>query len=229
MMRRGRHEDLEARVHRALSSVSRVRILQLLREGPHDVAEIAAATGLHANTIRTHLGVLERADLVARDVSRPRRPGRPPNLFRLADPPAEPPSRKRYEALTQVLVASLRAVSDDPVAVAEQAGRPLGRSLVDGDPPTTLDEALERVVAILDDLGFDPQLRTAGSPPQVVLRRCPFDDLAQRYGAVVCAAHLGLVRGAVEELGASVATDLSPYVQATACRTEVPFGRPEGW
>jgi predicted ArsR family transcriptional regulator len=219
-------EDLQARVHRALASVSRVRILQLLEAAPRDVAGIAALTGLHANTVRSHLGVLERADLVCRMSTDATGPGRPPVRYRLAPPPPRARTGGGLETLTEVLIASLLGVADDPTAVAVEAGRPLGRALVGGTPPSTTREALERVVTMLDELGFEPELVLGEAQAEVRLHRCPFDDLARRYGEVVCAAHLGLVRGALEELGARVRADLVPWVEPTMCLVDLSPGRP---
>jgi predicted ArsR family transcriptional regulator len=212
-------EDLRARTHRALASVSRVRILQLLRDGPMDVAEVTAAVGLHPNTVRSHLGVLERAELVSRQPSLPSGPGRPRQLYGLA--PSRTAAPDSYRTLSEVLITSLLAVSDDPASTAVDAGRPLGGSLVGDQPPATVHEAIDRVVGLLDELGFAPERRTGVGGTEIRLRRCPFDDLARRYGEIVCAAHLGLVRGALEELGAAVETDLVPWVEPTMCLVEI--------
>jgi predicted ArsR family transcriptional regulator len=219
-------EDLQARVHRALASVSRIRIMQLLEADPREVAEIATLTGLHPNTVRNHLGVLERAGLVCRMPTDATGPGRPPVRYRLAPPPEA--RSGALETLTEVLIASLLGVADDPTAVAVEAGRPLGRALVGGTPPSTTREALERVVTMLDELGFEPELVVDEAQAEVRLHRCPFDDLARRYGEVVCAAHLGLVRGALEELGARVRADLVPWVEPTMCLVDLSPRRPPG-
>jgi DNA-binding transcriptional ArsR family regulator len=121
-------EDLQARVHRALASVSRVRILQLLEAAPRDVAGIATLTGLHANTVRSHLGVLERADLVCRMTTDATGPGRPPVRYRLAPPPPEAKMGGGLETLTEVLIASLLGVADDLAPPLRRGGvrRPPG-------------------------------------------------------------------------------------------------------
>jgi predicted ArsR family transcriptional regulator len=88
-------------------------------------------------------------------------------------------------------------------------------------PSATEMEALERVTGMLAELGFDPELVIADERAQVLLRRCPFADLAVRHGEVVCAAHLGIIRGALAELGADVATDLRPFVEPRLCVAEI--------
>ncbi len=50
------------------------------------------------------------------------------------------------------------------------------------------------------------------------VRPCPFVELARRHQEVVCPIHLGLIRGALAELGATTsATKLEPFVRADLC------------
>jgi predicted ArsR family transcriptional regulator len=50
------------------------------------------------------------------------------------------------------------------------------------------------------------------------MRRCPFAEVASAYEQVVCQVHLGLVRGALEEVGVSVAADwLKPHLEPHLC------------
>jgi putative alpha-1,2-mannosidase len=61
------------------------------------------------------------------------------------------------------------------------------------------------------------------------MRRCPFLEVARDHQDVVCAVHLGLVRGALSELGVDVqARDLIPWAEPDACITHlsVPSSQP---
>lgn len=208
----------EARVHRALSHVARVRMVRLLEERPHSVRQLATATGLHANTVRSHLDVLIRAGLAVGQREGPSRPGRPSILYRLADPPRDSDA---HESLARVLAEALSSVTADPSRAAEQAAQPWGRARVAGRKVASPAEAVQLVVSELEDLGFAPELQTDDETGRVnvLLRRCPFDDMARAYGDVVCSAHLGLIRGALQEVGADVVADLAPFVEPTACLT----------
>ena len=54
------------------------------------------------------------------------------------------------------------------------------------------------------------------------MHRCPFRDLAEQHGDVVCSVHLGLIRGALAEIGAPVtATRLEPFVEPSLCRARL--------
>ena len=50
------------------------------------------------------------------------------------------------------------------------------------------------------------------------MQPCPFLELARRHEEVVCPIHLGLMRGALSELGArTTATKLEPFVRPELC------------
>ena len=68
--------------------------------------------------------------------------------------------------------------SDDPQAAAEEAGRRFGaRSVVDEAGAGTGAPAVERVVQMLDDVGFRPELAAGGA--EIRLHHCPFHELAR--------------------------------------------------
>ena len=83
-------------------------------------------------------------------------------------------------------------------------------------PAISAEAAIAAVVRMLGDIGFAPEVsadRTA-----IHLHRCPFRELAERHPDVVCGAHLGMLQGALDELGAPVsATRLLPFVQPDLC------------
>jgi predicted ArsR family transcriptional regulator len=258
-----------ARVHRALSSSVRTRLLRLLLEPGHrgavaDVRSLAAALGLHVNTVRAHLAVLEDAGLVRSEPEDRERPGRPRLVYRptvLAAEVAEPAAvagisaERGYRFLAQVLAGHLAASAVDPAAEATAAGAAWGRYLVERPAPyERLDAAagLARVVALLAEFGFDPELTGAdgdgsedgdedraedgetgrrpadggGAPLQLALHRCPFAEVAKAQGDVVCSIHLGLMRGALDELGVDVGVrDLRPFVRPDLCVAVLEVGR----
>jgi predicted ArsR family transcriptional regulator len=57
----------------------------------------------------------------------------------------------------------------------------------------------------------------------VRLTRCPLLEAAHRHPDVVCAVHLGIVRGALDEQGADPSgTALAPFAEPGACVLVVP-------
>jgi predicted ArsR family transcriptional regulator len=235
MMTSKRSVSHEQQVYRALSSPVRARLLEVLRdESDLDTAALAERLGLHVNTVRTHLNLLEEAGLVEAIVEDRDRPGRPKLLYRaVADegPPAPIPGEGGYRFLAQILASYLDATSEDSSAAAEQAGHAWGSFIVDKPPPFSrpdADEAITQLVDLLDRFGFAPQLdRNDPASPEIVLRRCPFLEVAREHQDVVCAVHLGLMRGALEELGVDVrARDLIPWADPETCITHLTVPSP---
>lgn len=215
-------------VHRALSSPARSRLLDVLRDQPegHDVHALATHLDLHPNTVRAHLGVLQDAGLVAAEPEARQRPGRPRMVYRATGDAEAVQDDAGYAFLATILTGYLATTADDPSAAAEEAGAAWGRHLVDRPPPfQQIDpaQAIATVVEVLADIGFAPELDdTAEQGPRILLRRCPFLQLAKAHPEIVCAVHLGIMRGALRELGADVeARDLQPLVEPMLCITHL--------
>jgi predicted ArsR family transcriptional regulator len=51
--------------------------------------------------------------------------------------------------------------------------------------------------------------------------RCPFRDLSEAHGRVVCGVHRSLIRGALAELGAPSEVELRPFVEPSRCLAEI--------
>jgi predicted ArsR family transcriptional regulator len=212
-----------ATLHRALSDPSRVRILEVLQEAeaPLDARELGARVGLHLNTVRSHLRVLAEAGLVSARREERTRPGRPRVLYEAAAEPLDERALASYRLLAQILASYLAGSERDPSARAEEAGRAWGAHLVRKPPPFTSiskEETIDEVVRLHEQFGFRPELRRATSGREIVLKRCPFQEVATAYQAVVCPVHLGLMRGALAELGTGVEADwLEPFAEPGAC------------
>jgi predicted ArsR family transcriptional regulator len=228
-------DDHERRVHRALASPVRARLLDALRAEPDaDTAAIAERLGLHVNTVRVHLGVLEDAGLVAATTDARRRVGRPRRLYRAVDgdaAPAPPASDRGYGFLARVLAGELDATGEDATTAGERAGAAWGARLVDRPEPSTAVDAagaIDQVVGLLDHHGFAPAVQDDGDGRvQVRLRRCPFLDVAREHEDLVCSLHLGLMRGALQALGNEVVAErLVPWAEPGACLATLAVGRP---
>jgi predicted ArsR family transcriptional regulator len=192
---------------------TRVRIEAELRRAPAglDVAELASRLGVHANTVRWHLGALADAGRVS---SAPRpRPGRgrPRVVYRAVEERGEG-TRDEYRLLATVLSGAVA----DPRS-AEDAGRSWGRYLVPRRLPlvrVTDTEATEAVLGVLSEQGFRPERGNS----EICMHRCPFHDLAEAHPEVVCAVHKGLIDGALEELGSDLRiARLDVFVEPDLC------------
>jgi predicted ArsR family transcriptional regulator len=204
-------------VHRALGDERRARIVDELgraRSGL-DAAELAGRVGLHQNTIRFHLGVLVDAGLVGSRPAERSAPGRPRILYSLR-PEGAAADRDEYRLLATILAGTV-ARQGDGSSQAEDAGRAWGRYLVRRPLPldrVSDEQATSEVVELLDQQGFAPE---AGDR-EILMRRCPFHELAESQPEVVCAVHRGLISGALGELGSTLEVDeLDVFVQPDLC------------
>jgi predicted ArsR family transcriptional regulator len=210
-------------LHRALSDPSRVRILELVQqaEAPLDARELATRVGLHVNSVRSHLRVLAEAGLVAARREERTRPGRPRVLYQATTEPLDAPALDSYRLLAQILASSLAGSERNPSARAEEAGRAWGAHLIRKPPPfasISKQETIDEVIRLHEQAGFRPELRRAKSGQEIVLKHCPFQQVATTYQSVICPIHLGLIRGALAELGTGIeANSLKPFAEPGAC------------
>jgi predicted ArsR family transcriptional regulator len=215
------NEDRLRRRYRALADPSRARILAELTEGGLlDTRELAARVGLHVNTVRVHLGVLTDAGLVATETMPSQGRGRPRLAYRAVGTPPDESGGRRYRLLAEILTTLVARYGGEATERLEEIGEAWGRHLVESPPPEeelSDAEALERLLALLDDVGFEPELEE-GRRRRILMRPCPFLELARRHQDVVCPIHLGMMRGALGELGAKTqATKLEPFVRDDLC------------
>ena len=204
-------------------SASAATILETLEGQPEPLtlAALVRTTGLHGNTVREHLDVLVRRGFATRRRSAPSGRGRPAWLYEATGAEEEAPE---YAGLAAALAGAIARTSPDPAADAATAGEEWGRRLARdrGAVPGSPESARDEVVALLDDLGFQPE-QSADDRASVRLTRCPLLQAAHQHPEVVCAVHLGIVRGALSEHGADPAgTELEPFVEPGACRLVVP-------
>lgn len=197
----------------------RAEVLSLLRqsEQPMSVADVAEAMGFHVNTARFHLDGLVEDGLAERATEERATRGRPRILYSAEGPSLGPRS---YELLAEMLTG-LVASLDDAGPATVQLGQAWGRHLVERAAPSErvdAPEAVARLNRMLDAVGFQPVSQETDSGVEVHLQRCPFREVAEKHTDVVCAIHLGLMQGALEELDAPVdATSLQPFVTPHLC------------
>jgi len=178
------------------------------------IRELADAVGLHPNSVREQLARLAEAGLVATEAASPSGRGRP-RLRYVARP--EEDEQEPYRALARVLAEELERMAD-PATRAAEAGERWGRALVGpAGIVTEEDAAVGRLVGLLADAGFEPEGPDLPGGP-IRLRCCPFEPLARDHRGVVCGVHLGLMRGALREMGAPLdAVTVEPFVQPDLC------------
>ncbi|GGW46597.1 transcriptional regulator [Streptomyces lucensis JCM 4490] len=208
-------------------SPRRRELLDVLRSArvPLGVAEAAERMRLHPNTARLHLDALVSEGLAERRAEASPGPGRPRAVYT----PRRAMDRggvRDYLSLARVLLG--RWASADPARAREEAmetGREWGRLLAAPPAPSgqpSAGRSVAALVALLDGLGFAPRAEggdgAGRAPERIRLRHCPFLELAEEHGRLVCPLHLGLMRGALERLDAPLtATGLEPFAEPDSC------------
>lgn len=211
----------------------RREVVELFRasQRPLSAGEVADELGLHINTVRFHLDALVRHGTLRREEGRSDGPGRPRAQYALA-PGMDRGGPRNFKLLSEMLLSYL-ASQDDPSGAAVHAGQAWGRYLVAPPAPgqrLSAEEALARLTELLSDVGFDPQSATdAAAGIEIRLRHCPFLELAETHRELVCSLHLGLMRGALEQLGTPLrAESLTPFADPHTCLAHLapdPTGR----
>jgi predicted ArsR family transcriptional regulator len=203
---------------------SRADVLDMLRtaDGPLGVREVAQRTGLHPNTARFHLEALTEAGLAVRETEDRETPGRPRIGYRAVA--GGPAGQRRYRLLAEMLTSLITGTMPEPGRAAEEAGREWGAYLTEQPPPyqkLTAEEAVAKLTAVMEEMGFAPQAQAGGDGGgtyRLCLRQCPFREVAQQHQDVICALHLGLMRGALARMRAPVtASRLDPFVEPSLC------------
>ncbi|SDC99055.1 helix-turn-helix transcriptional regulator [Rhodococcus tukisamuensis] len=198
--------------HAVLASPSRRRLLDVLSRSAAalDARHLADESGLHVSTVRFHLAALEQAGLVRTAPAAPTGRGRPQLLYRAVQSDVDRESG-RYGRLAAVLIGRWTGSGehrDSPGSGsrrAELAGDDwAAQELATLTPsaPQTMPDAVRTAAAVLDRLGYDPEITEARpDSAELTLHTCPYADLLAVDAEVVCAVHLGLLRGLVGRLG----------------------------
>jgi predicted ArsR family transcriptional regulator len=208
---------------------SRARVLDLLRAvgGPLGVQEVAERAGLHPNTARFHLDALVNAGLAKRKPQPRQTPGRPSMAYQAAADDG-PTGQRRYRLLAEMLTSLIAGMIRQPSEAAAEAGREWGRYLTEQPPPyQRLDapQAIEKLTAALEEIGFAPEAVADNGGYRLCLHQCPFREVAEQHQDVVCALHMGLMQGVLEQLRAPVTADrLLPFAEPSVCVAELSAG-----
>jgi predicted ArsR family transcriptional regulator len=189
------------------------------------IVAIADELGVHPNTVRFHLDSLVGEGQVEQVEPGRKGPGRPALMFQ-AVRQMDRGGTRHYRLLAEILITAL-ANERDPRAKAMAAGRAWGRKLdstLESLPAEakSAEEAIGRLVGVLDELGFAPERRTSNGEQRVGLRHCPFLELAETRASVVCPIHLGLMQGALKTWAAPVTVDrLEAFVEPDLCLAHI--------
>jgi len=203
--------------------IRRRTVFECVQQAPHavGVSDVAGLTHLHPNTARFHLDALAADELVVRTIEPRATRGRPRVLYAALP---EATAQRSYTLLADML-AYVATAAGDAHSTSVTAGRSWGRTIVQDTSrrgALSMDGAVDTLKQVFDEVGFQPEVLTRGTEVTLMLRHCPFREVATRYPDVVCGLHLGMLQGVLVELGgAAVAESLDPLVTPHLCIARV--------
>jgi predicted ArsR family transcriptional regulator len=201
---------------------SRARVLALLQDAgePMGALDVSDRLEMRPSTARFHLDALAASGLVVRDREARTTPGRPRVTY-AATATAPDVTQRRYRLLAGMLARFLEDQLPDPGAAAIRTGQAWGQSLASpavGDQRVTEAQALEVLVDVLDEVGFESRAAGKAGSSRIEVSHCPFLEVAEEHQDVVCAMHLGLMRGVLARIEAPVEVRaLEPLVEPSLC------------
>jgi predicted ArsR family transcriptional regulator len=173
----------------------RQAILRRAGDGAATLPELAAAAGVHLNTARAHVAVLEAAGALTAEAAPPAGRGRPPLRYRLADDYTLPTSD--FRGLAELLATAVARSHQSPEEL-HRVGEDWGRYLA-GRPGTT--QELERVLpAALERLGFDARLEGR----ELRLSACPCRLVSPGRPELVCNLAIAVTEGVLAGAGSDL-------------------------
>lgn len=189
---------------RGLKQPSRIKILHAIQRHPgRKLSQLAAAAGIHINTARDHVAVLEAEGLITSQPAETGTRGRPPLVFHPVSQPAESPQ------------------ADERVSQAQAQGELLRRLNPDLDYTEVIGPDAQRQVDTLlthlEDVGLDPTGLNTDSM-ELALQPCTYHELIAEYGAVVCSMHARLIQDHLSQVpGPLCLVKLRPFVTPHEC------------
>jgi len=150
------------------------------------IQELSIASGLHPNTVRTHLDSLLAAGEIEREQAPSAGRGRPLWLYRAAVKKPSP-----YEMLAEALVHQL-GQTDDPALMDHAAKRwaDAAATGVSGVTPSDGDEAVDQLMRALQHVGFAVSGNAVGD--EITITECPYAAIVEAQPRV-CDVHAALV------------------------------------
>ena len=181
---------------------SRLRILKLLqRHNRATVDWLSKEMGLASATVRRHLDILQRDQLVTFDQVK-KKTGRPEYTYHLTEVGQET-LPKEYDRLIVRLLNEISSISKSDsrnldgtgvlnLAFQRMADRTL--SEMSTNALTTTKHRLAAAVAFLEKEKFEPEMQETNGSVRILLHNCPYRSVALGNRAVCTYDHLVLSR-----------------------------------
>lgn len=182
-----------------LSSKGNLRRLITERETSVSIQELCDLSGLHPNTVRTHLDSLLAAGEVEREQAPSQGRGRPLWFYRAAVAKISP-----YEMLAQILASQL-GQADDPSLTTRAAKHWADVAATQGTVSARdCDETVDQVAQSLRNVGFTVSLNPMHD--EVTITECPYASLVAEHPKI-CDVHAALIDELLTRSGRPISMD----------------------
>jgi len=212
-------------IFKALGDDTRYAIYEQLvgSESPMSTNEVAAALGLHPNTIRPHLERMRELGLLNASAGPTGSVGRPQNRYSVSlDAPSLGVEPATYPLLAGLLANVAADGAPDAEAVAAVGARH-GRVMAQlGERPADCASGMSEAMA---ELGFAP-VATPGDGRTASIRfsHCPYLRIAEAFPDLVCQLHRGIAEGYAAEQGGARVAEFATIEDRDPCRVELVAG-----
>ncbi|HVC35689.1 MAG TPA: ArsR family transcriptional regulator [Chloroflexota bacterium] len=171
---------------------TKLRILALLRRGPHTVPELATELSLTSNAVRTHLATLERDRLVAPHGHRPTA-RRPATMYKLT-PLADQLLTKPYAAVLSAVLQTVKERYGDSelTGLLREIGQRLGQERAARVLGLAGRARVETIAEVINDLGGVVEVEEQSSRFILTGYSCPLVAVVAAH-APVCALTQALI------------------------------------
>ena len=212
---------LSAAQHTLLDQISRY-------PRPVTVADLAAAMGLHQNSVRDSLTVLVDAGLVARTRQATAGRGRPSWAYESVAPTQAAALSREFADVCDAVAEHLASTDPDPDAAAHDIGVRWGHRMMDllaaGPDVAPGDDLVDahagRIRLLMSSLGY--QARADAAPARITLHQCPLRTEGAVPAPLVCQMHRGMLDEMLRALsGGAVVGTLTPLTGPDYCMIEV--------
>lgn len=189
---------------RGLTQISRVRLLHAVQRVPgRRLQELADAAGIHINTARDHLRVLEDEGLIVSAPEATGTRGRPPTVYTPVTAVSENPAARKRAEQAQDLGDKLRKFAPDLAKHGDLCGEALHQ--------------IDTLYSHLEDVGLEPDLDEDALT--IDLEPCPFASMIESERNVVCSVHATLVQHHLAQVpGPLRLGKLSPFITSNVCQ-----------
>jgi len=150
------------------------------RHGPSTVDDFAAAAGVVGVTVRAHLAVLEREDLVVRQKVRTGRAGRPRIHYALTVR-AQDVFPKGYDQLVRRLLETVGSDEARGNLIAKTANGWAASVAASVTPEGNREDRIRAAVSALDETGCETEWHEEEDRLQITLHNCPYPIVVERF------------------------------------------------